>query len=326
VNARKLSVILCTHNPDRVLLAQVTAAISDQLDNQRHEFILVDNNSVPPLDGNEPSLRDRSIRIVHESRQGLSSARCAGIEVARGQVLVFLDDDNVPAPDYLANAETIARLEPNLGAFAGKSIGRFEAPPGWLHINHLARYAVRDLGDVPLAGSGARWAVWEPFGAGLVVRRDVAEAFVKLNRALEDGLPLGRVGSQLGSGEDSLFSRIADQLGYQVAYRPELSLEHVISRDRLTVSYLFKLIEGQARSHVLLEAISGRLAGAPRPNWFALHLLRRFLSRLRNPGLHEAISHIWWDIGYYSERAKLQDGRTAILAKQLNALKPVRGS
>jgi len=313
MTAPAVSFILCTYNPDPTCLAEVLDRIRPQLEAVDGELVLVDNNSSPALEFASFAVPADRARLIVETRQGLANARSKGISESRARLLIFVDDDNILDADYARQALKIAASAANVGVFAGRARGRFTRKPGWLHRRHIARYAIRDLGDTPITAAGDCWSEAEPYGAGMVVRREVAEAFVRINEAFDGKLPLGRRGQQIASGEDSLFSRIAHRLGYAVAYRPELSLEHVIDPRRLSLSYLFRLVEGQARSHVILEAAEGRMSHAPAPTRLPLALARRFLSRLRTPGLHEALTHIWWDMGFFDQRARLTpDGASAL--------------
>ncbi len=314
------SVVICTYNPDRALLAEVLDALARQDAPPPFELVLVDNNSEPAVEASLLSGFGDRARVIREPRQGLANARACGIAETRSELLVFVDDDNILASDYLRHCARIAEEEPGLGVFAGRSVGRFARPPGWLHRRNIARFAVRDLGDEPLTGSGAKWGIWEPFGAGMAVRRDIAEAFADMNEIAGGALPLGRSGAAPATGEDSLFSRIADRLGYQVGYRPQLRLEHAIAEDRLSLKYLLKLIEGQGRSHAILEAMCGRMEAQPAPKRFGLLLARRFLHRLRNPGPHEAFTHLWWDYGFYTERADVGASLHQALRRHLDRL------
>lgn len=320
-----LSVILCTYNPNRAVLDEAIASIARQQDAPAFEFILVDNNSSPALDAARlaPLPAAARPRLVIEPRQGLSFARSRGIAEAGAGLLCFIDDDNVLDPGYLASAARIGAEHPELGAFAGRAIGRFGRAPSWLHRRHIARYAVRDHGPEPIHGSGARWGPWEPIGAGLVVRSDIAGHFRAMVEASEDAAGLGRTGRSLASGEDSLISRIADRLGYEVGYRPELSLEHIIAPGRLSLRYLLGLVEAQARSQVVLDRICARSAPPPPPRWRQPDLLaRRFVSRIRTPGLDEAITHIWWDRGVWDQQRRPVSDAETTMADYLAGLRP----
>lgn len=301
----ELTVVICTHNPDIPLLMRVMEALDQQAEAPEFEIVLIDNNSTPPIDTTLFSGFSAPTFIAQEPRQGLAFARSCGVALASAPVICFVDDDNILEPDFLANSIQIARDNPEIGAFGGRARGVFGKRPDWLVMRHIGRYAVRDYGAEPIVGSGRTWGSWEPFGAGLVVRAEIARTFAQLVDLTEDAGGLGRNGAHIASGEDSLFSRIADRLGYKVAYRPELALDHVIKSQRLGWRYLFKLVAGQARAQVALNRICGDPDPAPPPKWREPDLaVRRFVARLRTPGLYEAITHIFWDHAYWAAQRR----------------------
>lgn len=319
---KPLSVVLCTYNPDKRLLGLALRAIARQ-QSDASELIVIDNASDPPLANSIFAANGLSIgRVIKEPRPGLSFARATGIKHATSELIVFVDDDNELQKDYFVESVSFSEAHPEVGAFAGRATGIFERQPDWLIRRHIARYAIRDLGDQPLVGSGKSWGPHEPFGAGLVVRRDVAMQFAKLVDLTSNAGGLGRAGETLASGEDSLFSRIADRLGYQVAYAPSLRLDHHIGADRMKWRYLFRLIAGQAHAQVALDRICGRAdKSAPPPLWREPDLLtRRFLGRLRDPGLHEAISHVAWDRAYWAAQRTPPGASETYMATELDKL------
>ncbi len=318
-----IAVVLCTFNPDRALLKQVLDALASQT--VKFQLLIVDNNSDPPVEIDSKLAACLDVRVLHERRQGLSFARVRGISETTAPFVCFVDDDNLLQAQYLENALEIGALNPQLGAFGGKACGVFDRRPDWLVRRHIARYAVRDNGPHPITGPGDRWGLWEPFGAGLIVRADVARAFAELIDASEDAGGLGRTRAELGSGEDSLFSRIAHRLGYQVAYRPELVLDHIISSNRLNWRYLFRLIAGQARAQFVLNRIcGGPEPAAPPPRWREPDLnIRRFIARIRNPGLFEAITHVAWDHSFWNAQRQPETRGQRQLKDAFTRLEPV---
>ena len=60
----RLSVVLCTHNPDTALLDEVLAALALQFETGAHELIIVDNASDPPLAPELPERLDQAARTV----------------------------------------------------------------------------------------------------------------------------------------------------------------------------------------------------------------------------------------------------------------------
>ncbi len=77
----------------------------DRLDYERADFevVLVDDGSPQPLEALCAGFGDRmALRVVTQSRAGPAAARNAGAAVARGRYFAFIDDDCVPAKDWLS--------------------------------------------------------------------------------------------------------------------------------------------------------------------------------------------------------------------------------
>jgi glycosyltransferase involved in cell wall biosynthesis len=170
-----LSVILCTYNPRAEVLVQVLDALRDQtLPRARWELIVVDNNSDPPLTADTLDAgRGLPLRVLREPRQGLGTARRAGVLEARTEVLVLVDDDNVLDTAYLERALGIAQAEPGLGAFGGIARARIDAPLAAWQRRLLPFLGVRDHGPRPITSRDNAWGPWEPIGAGMVLKRPV---------------------------------------------------------------------------------------------------------------------------------------------------------
>lgn len=301
-----ISIIICTHNPAISTLGEALQAILGQSGEHAAETILVDNQSAPAFaDGIRKLMANTPVRLIEEPRLGLSYARCSGINAARAPLLCFVDDDNILASDYAATALRIARQELDLGVFGGQSIARTTIRPGAVCRHFLSRYAVRELPDpVTLTAPDRASRGLEPFGAGMIVRKEVAENFSKLVDAFEAGLPMGRTGNLLGSGEDSLFTRVAFRMGLKAGYRPDLRLEHVIPDDRLRWTYLRHLIEGQARSEAVLDNLDDQWPDIPGfgESHDPISKGARFLRRAASTGIPEAIGMTAWERGYLAGR------------------------
>ena len=68
---------------------------------QDFELILVDDGTKDgcPRIMDEYAARDPRIRILHKENGGLSSARNAGLDAARGEYVAFIDSDDYADPD-----------------------------------------------------------------------------------------------------------------------------------------------------------------------------------------------------------------------------------
>ena len=67
------------------------------------EIILVDDGSHDgcPQKCDEWARKDHRIRVVHKPNGGVSSARNAGLDIAKGDYIAFVDSDDYITPDYV---------------------------------------------------------------------------------------------------------------------------------------------------------------------------------------------------------------------------------
>jgi glycosyltransferase involved in cell wall biosynthesis len=274
-------VIICTHNPRADYFARCLAALRGQtLATAEWELVVVDNLSDEPLAGRlDLGWRPRA-RLVREEKLGLTPARLRGIREAAGDVLVFVDDDNVLAADYLEAALRIARERPFLGAWSGQCLACFdETPAAWTERYWgtlcIRRFEAEAWSNLP------RLPATMPAGAGLCVRRTVAQRYLDLHDAGQRRFQLDRTGGSLISGGDNDLAACACDLGLGMGLMPDLKLQHLIPPQRLTADYIGRLVEGIEFSSVVLDANRG-LASRPRSRLGrAADLLR--IARLRAP-------------------------------------------
>ena len=275
-----ISVIVCTRNPRGDYLRRVLNALNAQtLSKDNWELLVVDNASNERLsDSLELSWHPRA-RLIREDNLGLTSARLRGITEASGELLVFADDDNVLAPDFLEIACTLHAQHPDLGAFgAGSLEPEFEVQPPSEILPRIRLLALRTV-------SSARWTKDTqefgviPWGAGLCVIRSVANSYCQSVENLDVAIPLDRRGDELFSGGDDLFSWVAASVGFDFGIFPELRVTHLIAADRLSRSYFLRLINDHTYSnfvrHYLFDGIPPR-----RLNW--TRYLRLLLHGIKN--------------------------------------------
>lgn len=298
-----VSVVLCTYNPRADLLRWALLSIGRQtLAKTQFELIVVDNRSTLPLE--RPALETTagmSVRLLREERQGLTYARMAGIRAAAAKLLVFVDDDNFLNEDYLERALEIAADNPWIGCFGGKTRAVLEAHvPAWKQ-RLLDYLGVRDYGPHPITSNNTQWGHWEPIGAGMVCRRDVAEEFVRWVEDAPVATRLGRSGTSLMSGEDTLIAQAAYRLNYSCSYQPALQLAHWMKAPRLSSIVLARTLAGHGSSHVILQQLRGSPVPRPALATIAYDLPRRYLGRVRTQGLGKGSIEWFWDVGYYRE-------------------------
>ena len=249
-----ISVIMCSHNPRPEYIARSLDSLAGQtLPFDRWELIVIDNASDERLDKQLDLAFHPSSRVVRENELGLTPARLRGIRESTGSLLVFVDDDNVLAPDYLERADEIADSHPFLGAWSGSVSPEFEAPPAEWTRRYWGNLVIREVkrdawSNIPGLDETT------PLGAGLCVRRNVALEYLRLH---DEGLrkrQLDRAGGSLVSGGDNDLAECATDVGMACGVMSSLHVTHLIPGERLSEDYLLRLIEGIAYSGVLLRS------------------------------------------------------------------------
>jgi glycosyltransferase involved in cell wall biosynthesis len=106
-----ISIIVPTRNRSALLPTTLRSAMRQRDVNL--EIIVVDDASTDDTLGVVAALGDERIRVIrHETRQGVSRARNLGAAEARADWLAFLDDDDLWAPEKLAQQLGAARQGP----------------------------------------------------------------------------------------------------------------------------------------------------------------------------------------------------------------------
>jgi hypothetical protein len=241
----KLSVIICTHNPRREYLERALDALREQtLPLEQWELLLIDNASDQPLAGKWDLSWHPQGRHIRENELGLTAARLRGIGEAQGDLLVFVDDDNLLQADFLMQNQRIGIEHPWIGCWGGRIEAEFETPPPEHLKPYLQNIAIRDVSKpIWIHVAGLEAANFAPCGAGLAIRRGVAAEYAGL--AMEDPRrkSLGRRGNALTSAEDTDIALTACDLGLAVGQFPQLCLTHLIPAARLTDDYFVRLQE-----------------------------------------------------------------------------------
>lgn len=273
----ELSVIICSHNSRADYFGLVLGALRRQtLPLPRWELLVIDNASQQPLAAWCDLSWHPGARHIREDELGLAVARQRGMHESATELLVFVDDDNVLEPDYLAASLQIGRHWPQLGVWGGSIIPQFEVEPPVRLRPFLSALALREV-SLPAWSNVATCDAAEPWGAGLCVRAGVARAYCQQYRQSRIRLT-DRAGRDLSSGGDTEICHVACQLGLGMGLFPELRVTHLIPRERLTDDYLVLATEGILTSlHVLAYKWRGTTPLSPLRPVTLLRLLQNLL-------------------------------------------------
>lgn len=250
-----ITLILCTYNRANSIGTSLESILASVLSPRLEwEVLVVDNNSkddTPAVIEGFSSRFPGRLRYLFEPKQGLSNARNAGINAARGRVIAFTDDDVTVDPRWLQNL-TQPLLDDQCSGTAGRILlGEFH-PPSWLALSgphNLGGSLVQfDLGDQPVVLNQA------PFGASMAFQKSVFEKFGGFRT------DLGRSGKSLIGNEDTEFGMRLIAAGVRLLYVPQAIVYHPVVEERLTKKYFRSYWFGLGRALV-------RQRGVKHPFW-----------------------------------------------------------
>lgn len=104
----KFSVIVPVYKVESVLPRCIESILNQTVTD--FELILIDDGS-PDRSGticDEYAAKDPRIRVIHQKNGGVSRARNAGLDAARGEYIVFVDSDDWVDPDFLEKFNSVS--------------------------------------------------------------------------------------------------------------------------------------------------------------------------------------------------------------------------
>lgn len=246
-----ISVVLCAYTLERI---ELLAAAIESLGAQTaapHEIVLVIDHS-PELEAESRRRWPQAKIVANAEQQGLSGARNTGLAESSGAVVAFLDDDAVPAPDWierLGAAYADARV---LGAGGTVRPDWAAGRPRWFPPEFDWVVGCTHSG-MPQETEAVRNLV----GANMSFRR---EALVEAGGFRHE---LGRVGKiPAGCEETDLCIRIGQRHPEaEILYDPAAVVDHHVPAERGRFSYFSSRCRGEGRSKSILTALVGGDSG-----------------------------------------------------------------
>jgi glycosyltransferase involved in cell wall biosynthesis len=232
------TVAICTYNGEK-RLPDVLEKLRSQAetDSLSWEILIIDNNSndgTADLVKNYISNWSEScpLKYYFEAEQGLAFARRCAVREAKSELIGFLDDDNLPYPNWVVEAYKFGQKHPQAGAYGGQIHGKFEVEPpeGFQRISGLLAL-IEGKKTYCFNHKFAKTAkkVFPP-GAGIVVRKKAW---------LESVSELPQL-NQIGEDIEFLYSMFSKD--WELWFNAEMEIDHVMPQSRLSKEYLTKFL------------------------------------------------------------------------------------
>ena len=244
-----LTVAICTfRRPDGLRATLRGLGACARLDGVSIEVLVIDNDpdgSAAWAEREGPELCGFPLRYVHEPAAGLTHARNRAIEESPGvRALVFLDDDEIPRPGWLA-------------AFWGAHL----AHPDDVHIG-----PVISVLSVPLpAWADERWPFGRPEHPDGAVIPNAGDGNALLPRSVlaDPGLRYDHTFAFTGGQDTDLFRRV-QRAGHRLRWAAHATVDETIPDKRTELAFTLHRTERGATSYAYLVRSDGPFAVANR--------------------------------------------------------------
>jgi glycosyltransferase involved in cell wall biosynthesis len=255
-----LTVCICTHNrPDYV---------RDCLDGLRRQTAPRDLFTVQVVDSASPPAAAAKLkalttgndaRLIRLEEPGVSTARNAGAWAARTPFIAYIDDDAIPATDWVSSILTaIAQPGRPPALIGGRILPKWEAPlPGWWPASLRGVLSIIEYEGRGEYRTNSVPKDLEPYAANMVVH------VLSLLAAGGFGSTVGRYGDCLLSDEEVQLAWMLQDAGYSVRYDSRILVHHQIQARRLEPEWLLSRLYWQGASTVLTR----RLLQQPESIW-----------------------------------------------------------
>lgn len=302
-----ISVFIPTYNPNLYRLKQTLEGLKYQnLSISDWELIIIDNNSSFPFINSLDISWHPNVKIIEERQPGLTYARIKGFQESQAEIIIMVDDDNILDSAYLTNIYKAFKENPKLGAVGGKSIPIFEdKPPIWLN-QFYGMLALRDLGEEKIIEKWTgKYPDFAPIGAGMGLRKLALASYIEKIISGQSTVT-DRNGTSLSSGGDNDIVLEILKSGWDIAYTPSLSLQHIIPKDRMDPKYLGRLNRDSTKSWIHILENHGINSWQKIPKWtLPLRLVKSFF--IYKPWKNETNFIKWKGVcGMYEGQVKIK--------------------
>jgi len=219
-----------------MLQVALDSILFQELPEQTFEIIVVDNCPNGRCQRLVNDLNNKlqvEIKYTIEHQRGLSFARNKGVAIAKGEVIAFLDDDEIASENWLQEITQPYEIDEKIGCVGGKINPVFPAnnPPSWYSSEIQGFFGGVDNGGEAHEINPKN----EYLGGGNIS--------FKKQLVVDLGMfdtNLGVRGETSYAGEETaLYLKVLKE-NYKVYYNPKAITYHFIEKERISKKYLYR--------------------------------------------------------------------------------------
>lgn len=249
-----ISIVVCTYNRQKYLADVLVSLILQTSAKSSYEIIVINNNSsdntLKVCENFQSKNPDINFRYFTETKQGLSHAKNRGIAEAKGEYIIFVDDDAFVNNIYIESIQSFFEKNEDAKVIGGKIIPVYEDKPKWISPYLEPIFGKLDMGDKITIFKGKKF----PFGGNSGAAREIFEKFGNFNPEL------GRKGEKMLASEEKEFYGKIHSAKIKMYYLPDMILFHHAPKERTTVEFIKKQALGIGSSERIRAKQAGKLA------------------------------------------------------------------
>lgn len=216
-------------------MRRLIASLAPELATGSREIIVAENGTPAPM---ELGLEGAPLKHLHEPRAGKCRIQNRAIAEATGELAVFLDDDLVVVPGYLAAVEEFFDTHREFAAMKGRILAA-EDPEK--KVGPMAVYL-----DLPIADHGDEVIeVRGVLGANMAFRSDALKQVGSFDERLGPGAG--------GHEEETEMSQRLRRAGFRIGYAPKALVYHEVDATRANRERFIRIARERGRCRMLHE-------------------------------------------------------------------------
>lgn len=234
-----ISVVIPTRNRADLLAPALESILKQDLLSPRFEVLVIDNGSTDDTQHviDQYKVQLTNLTGLYAPKLGLHSGRHAGMKAAKGDILVFADDDIEALPTWLSSIDA-AFKDPQVAMVGGNNYPLFlQTPPDWLNrIWHRPTFrgykSITSLSVIEFTQPLQEISPYQIWGCNFAIRKEV---LLKAGGFHPDGMPKELIRFR-GDGETHV-SRYVAESGLKCVFHPGASVYHKVTPERMTHAY-----------------------------------------------------------------------------------------
>ena len=234
-----ISIIICTRNRSFILPNCLDSLLKQSIPTKEFEVLLVDNISTDhtPTIAENYAGKFEHFSYVKAHEIGLSHARNTGYKHAKGNWVIYLDDDAKASANFIERALWVIENH-DFDFFGGMYYAWFKyGRPRWLPEKYGTKEKLlKEVGS--LEGGFAS-------GGIMAVKKEVISKLGGFVPSL--GMKMG-----LGYGEEDEFQMRLRANNYRLGFDPDWYIDHCILPNKLKLTWHFKAAYAQGRDQAII--------------------------------------------------------------------------